>query len=84
MGSTVNGRFRTWLHDMLVSLDQGAGCWIRGWWFVWVGGEPPDPDETVSSWVGRHAIAGNTWALVAEKLIDAIMGAGHCRASVGS
>ena len=40
-------------------------------------------DETISSRVGRNAIAGKLWALVLERLIDAIVGNGHCRDAVG-
>ena len=42
-----------------------------------------DEDETISSRVGRNAIAGKLWALVLERLIDAILGKGHCRDAVG-
>lgn len=84
MGRAVIARFKAWSHEMLVALDQFAGCWLRGWLYVWVGGEEPDPDETISSWVGRHSLAGNSRALLLERLIDAVFGAGHCRRSIGS
>jgi hypothetical protein len=77
-------RLRHWLHLMLVSIDQTAGCWLRGWIYVWQGGEEPSPDETISSFVGRNALERRRWALVAEAIIDRIMGAGHCRRSIGT
>lgn len=40
-------------------------------------------DETISSRVGRNAIAGKWWALVLERIIDAVIGKGHCRSAIG-
>jgi hypothetical protein len=40
------------------------------------------PDETTSSRVGRAAMEGKRWAIVAEKIIDFFLGAGHCRDSL--
>jgi hypothetical protein len=70
---------------MLVCVDQLAACWLRGWFYVWLGmGELPSADETMSAFVGRNAIAGRPWALVAEKVIDFVMRQpGHCRAAIG-
>lgn len=76
-------RFLTWAFLMFQCLDQLAGCYVRGWFFVWFNAEQPSPDETVSSWVGRGAVAGKRWALIAEKLIDLFWGAGHCRKAIG-
>ena len=81
MGRAVKARFSAWSHQFLISLDRVAACWLRGWWFVWVGGELPMADETISRFVGRNAIAGQAWALVAERVVDAVMGKGHCRNS---
>jgi hypothetical protein len=78
----MTARLKAWGRQMLIGIDQLLGCWLRGWFFVWGRGECPSADETISSWVGRKAIAGKHWALVAEKLIDRIMGAGHCRRSI--
>lgn len=43
-------------------------------------------DETISSRVGRNAVAGKRWALILEKMIDAIpwFGKGHCRRAIGT
>jgi hypothetical protein len=68
---------------MLICLDQFCGCWLRGWDYVWFGGECPNADETISSWVGRNAVEGEPWALVAERFIDALFGSGHCRRNIG-
>lgn len=40
-------------------------------------------DETISSSVGRHAVAGKWWALILERIIDAVIGKGHCRSAIG-
>jgi hypothetical protein len=40
-------------------------------------------DETISSRVGRGAVAGKWWALVLERVIDAFLGKGHCRSAIG-
>jgi hypothetical protein len=78
----MKSRLKAWAWQMFVCLDQLGGCWLRGWYFVWVGGDCPSARETISSFVGRNAIKGKTWALVAEHFIDGILGAGHCRRSI--
>lgn len=81
-------RFSNWILQLLVALDQLAHVWLAGWTYVWLGrGECPSADETISSRVGRAAIGGRRWALVAERLIDPIFHLlrrqrGHCRTSV--
>lgn len=49
----------------------------------------PDRDETLSSRVGRAAVAGKRWALIAERVIDTVFlilgdGPGHCRRNIGT
>jgi hypothetical protein len=83
-GAAVKRRFAACLHAILISIDQLGGCWIRCWCYLFAGGEQPNPDETISSWVGRHAVADERWALASERFIDALFGAGHCRRSIGS
>lgn len=78
------GRLRGWTLQMLISLDQLGHVWCAGWFYVWLGrGACPNADETISSWVGRRAIAGKGWALIAEKIINAaflLVGQrDHCR-----
>lgn len=64
-----------YIHRLLVAIDQLGNTVADG-----------DPDETISSRVGRNAVAGRRWALILEKLIDAIpcFGKGHCRRAIGT
>lgn len=78
----MGSRLKAWGWQMLLCLDQLFGCWLRGWFYVWRGGECPDADETLSSFVGRNAVEGKRWALVAERLLDGVFGEGHCRESI--
>lgn len=77
-------RLGRWVVSWLIAFDQLVQVWAAGWTYVWLArGDCPNPDETISSCVGRFAERGRPWALIAEKLIDAVFGAGHCRRSVG-
>lgn len=79
----VFDRFATWVQVMFVACDQWLACWIRGFVFVWLGGEKPSADETLSAWVGRCAIAGYRAGRIAEKVIDFVMTQpGHCRRAI--
>jgi hypothetical protein len=74
-------RLRLWLWQMLIGLDQVIGCWLRGWYYVWLGGDKPRADETISSWVGRRSQDGKHWAQAAEWAIDRAFfwqPPGHC------
>lgn len=62
-----------YLRNLFISIDQLGNTLANG-----------HPDETISSRVGRNAVAGKWWALVLEKIIDAWFGKGHCRDSIGS
>lgn len=58
---------------VLVSIDQLGNTLTGG-----------KPDETISSRVGRNAMAGKKWALIAEKAINALFWVlvgqrNHCR-----
>jgi len=79
-------RFKRWLYLFAVALTQGVvNVMLAGLWWVITGrGEEPDPDEPFSSRVGRNAIAGKRWALIAERIVDGIFGPGHCRASAAN
>jgi hypothetical protein len=76
-------RLARWLFLFGMALTQGVvNVTLAGlWWAITGRGGEPDPDEPFSSRVGRNAIAGKCWALIAERMIDSIFGAGHCRAS---
>jgi hypothetical protein len=76
-------RLFAWVEIMFQALDQLAACYIRGLFYVWANAEKPDPDETISSWVGRGATEGKRAFLVAEKVIDFFLGQGHCRLAIG-
>lgn len=81
-------RFAEWFRQLLVSLDQLAYVIIAGPFF-WIGRSRkcPSADETISSRVGRAALRGRRWGLLAERFIDrlfVILGEepGHCRRNV--
>lgn len=67
---------------MFIAVDQLIGCSVRGLFYVCGRGECPNADETISSFVGRRSRDGAAWAKAAERLIDAVFGAGHCRRSI--
>lgn len=77
-------RLTVWLWLVAVAFTQGVfnTCGAGLWWVLTGRGQAPDPDEPLSSRVGRAAIAGKAWGLWGERMIDGIFGAGHCRASV--
>lgn len=80
-------RARPFLWTLLVALDQLAAVALFGaWWCLTGRGRRPNPDETISSRVGRNAMQGKRWALVLEWLIDRLFRVlgerGHCRASI--
>jgi hypothetical protein len=76
-------RLFQWFEVMFQALDQLAACWLRGWLYVWLNRDRPNPDETISSWIGRSAEAGYRAGLIAEKVVDFFLGAGHCRLAIG-
>jgi hypothetical protein len=80
-------RLGRWIMVLLVSIDQLAQVLLAGPKYLIVGGPVPDPDETISSKVGRMAVRGHRWALIAEWLIDGLFEllgdqAGHCRRNI--
>src|SRR3546814_15179689 len=80
-------RFRLWFVVMLISWDQWFHCLFAGPKYIIVGGPKPNPDETISSKVGRQAIRGKRWALLCEAVIEWFfcrLGSdkGHCRAKI--
>lgn len=78
-------RLRIFALTILIWLDQTAAVSIwNGLFLFGIVAARPNPDETISSIVGRNAIAGRRWALIAEAMIDAIFArltgeTGHCR-----
>lgn len=66
----------TYIVRLLIALDQLGNAVLLG-----------NPDETISSRVGRHAVAGKRWALACEWIIDRLFFAltgewNHCRANI--
>ena len=66
----------SWGRRLLVSIDQLGNTLAGG-----------DPDETISSRVGKRAIKGKRWGLFCEYLINALFLAvtgerDHCRANI--
>lgn len=81
-------RLASWIVVVLVAIDQVAHAVLAGPKYVLVGGPKPNPDETISSKVGRMAVKGKLWARIAEVPINALFwpleGWGHCRRRIGS
>jgi hypothetical protein len=66
-------RLRIWIAAV-------GSAWSQLWQTLWVGAlflfgaaPAPDPDETLSAFIGRRAIAGARWARVAELFVDTLM-----------
>lgn len=72
-------RLLLWLWQLFLTVDQFFAVWLRGWRYVWFGGELPYAEETISSWVGKRSAEGHRWAGIAEKLLDALFCEDHCR-----
>lgn len=57
--------------NVLLGLDQFLSVLTGG-----------DPDETVSSRVGKAAVSGSRVGLALEWCLDSVFGKGHCRGSI--
>ncbi|NIJ07254.1 hypothetical protein FHS31_000850 [Sphingomonas vulcanisoli] len=83
-------RVQRGIHAWLVALDQLAYVSLAIPKYVCRGGEEPSAQETISSKIGRMAIKGHCWALIAEPIVNRFMelwGAspaapGHCRRAI--
>ncbi len=80
-------RLRVFAIVWLIALDQLLAVTIFGLNFLLFKGDRPNPDETLSSHIGRASIAGHRWARISERLVDGLFqalgtGPGHCRASI--
>jgi len=64
-------KLRRYFWNVLLGLDQFLSVLTGG-----------DPDETVSSRVGKAAASGSRMGRVFECCLDAVFGAGHCRNSI--
>lgn len=81
-------RLRTWLHQLLIAIDQLFHVLLGAPGYLVTGNDCPNADETISSVVGRYAENGWKWALVAEAVINPLMFVltgqkNHCRSSIG-
>ena len=79
-------RARAWALSIAIALDQLACVILMGPKFVLAGGDRPNPDETISSRVGRYAVRGKRWALACEVVINALFSLlgerDHCRSHI--
>lgn len=74
-------RFGHVLRALLIVLDIIA-CflWLAPLYLMGLASRPTGR-QLISAYTGRAAINGNAWALRLEKIIDALLGKGHCRAT---
>ena len=83
-------RFLKWGDQLLLSIDQMALLLIQFVTYVIFSSGHPNADETISSHIGRSAMAGKRWALLLEPVVNRIFfwqrdGAGrlnHCRHAI--
>jgi hypothetical protein len=54
-------RLSNWVIQFLISIDQFAYVLLAGPFYLVFGGPCPSADETISSRVGRAAMAGDWW-----------------------
>lgn len=64
-------KLKRYFWNVLLGLDQFLSVLTGG-----------DPDETVSSRVGKASAAGSRTGRALEWCLDAVFGAGHCRNSM--
>lgn len=67
---------RRYLWNLFIAWDQGINTLLAG-----------DPDETISSRVGRASLDGKRWARILERIIDRLFmllgeAPDHCRRSI--
>lgn len=61
----------SWGRRVLIAIDQLGNAFANG-----------NPDETISSRVGRAAVAGKRWGMILERVIDWMFWPGHCREAI--
>jgi hypothetical protein len=77
-------RLLDWLRLGGTAFSQLLHVLGRGPFFVAGRDDAPDPDETLSAFLGRRAAAGRSWALAAALVVDVLMWGldgfrwGHC------
>jgi hypothetical protein len=71
--SALRQRFRHYTHGVLVALDRLTNAFLGG-----------QDNETISSRVGRAALAGKRWGLIMQRIINWLMNnPNHCRSEIG-
>ncbi|MDN4633856.1 hypothetical protein [Sphingomonas sp. PvP056] len=80
-------RLSNWIIQFLISIDQFAYVLLAGPFYLLFGGPCPSADETISSRVGRAAMAGDWWGKPFQWLIDhlfMLLGSkpGHCARAI--
>jgi hypothetical protein len=80
-------RLSNWVIQFLISIDQFAYVLLAGPFYLVSGGPCPSADETISSRVGRAAMAGDWWGKPCQWLIDhlfMLLGSkpGHCARAI--
>jgi hypothetical protein len=81
-------RWKLLSHQWLIAIDQFVYVTVGGWIYLATGGNCPNAQETISSRVGRAAVAGKRWGLILEWFIDHLFEwiagtpLGHCRRSI--
>ncbi|WP_242140881.1 hypothetical protein [Sphingomonas sp. TREG-RG-20F-R18-01] len=80
-------RVSKWIIQLLIAIDQVAYVLLAGPYYLIVGGSCPSADETISSRVGRAAMAGSWWGKPCAWAIDhlfMLLGSkpGHCARAI--
>lgn len=68
MMSKVVGLLKLYARNILVGVDQLLGAFLGG-----------DPDETISSRVGKWSASGSKVGRFFEIILDSIFGKNHCK-----
>ncbi len=82
-------KFWLGVRSLLIAIDQ-LFFTILGLIVYWCGGmkNPPNPDDTISSHIGKRHRAGKAWAKLAMPLVDGLFffpegkRMGHCYRSI--
>ncbi|WP_242137388.1 hypothetical protein [Sphingomonas sp. TREG-RG-20F-R18-01] len=80
-------RLGNWIVQVLIGIDQFVYVLLAGPYYLIVGGICPSADETISSRVGRAAMAGAWWGKPCAWFIDhlfMLLGSkpGHCARAI--
>lgn len=63
---------------LIIALDVLACAVWMGLLYPFRLCDRPNGRQTISGYVGKSALYGHKWAARAERVIDALLGAGHC------